>query len=500
MKFRKLLSATLAFMLAVSATPAVLGAEDTIDDEIYEAELAEEAELFAVGDTFESGVFTYEIITTKNVKIIAVSEKAAGVTVPATVKSGSKTYNVTEIADGAGAELPKATFVNLATATNLTYIGENCFSYCPLLATLTFPKTTAKIEEIGNNAFYYCPTLTKVENTAMLKNLNKVGSSVLGLSPYMNSQVDENVILGNVLVKYNGSDTDVTVPDGITAIADAYFGKPIVNIDLNDVTYIGNNAFYGCRELLSIELSASVTEIGDMAFSGCTSLKSVTYGDGLVSVGFCAFANCSALESFKYTGSRTPALTDIGECAFWNCRRLYYLDTGAIENVSVGSFWNCFGETPDEVGGVYYYKLPETVKTIAEGGYGNLWFAYVAIPDSVEAIASTAFGATDGAIYVTGKGTLADEFFTNSGYSSINYGDMDGDGTIKADDIRKVATYIAQDIAAKCAAGTTIADKDVLNYDFGKGVIADINGDGKITTADLARIFQSIKADYEAAQ
>ena len=44
MKFRKLLSATLAFMLAVSAAPTVLGAEDTIDDEIYEAELAEEAE------------------------------------------------------------------------------------------------------------------------------------------------------------------------------------------------------------------------------------------------------------------------------------------------------------------------------------------------------------------------------------------------------------------------------------------------------------------------
>ena len=497
MKFKKLLSATLALMLAASTTSVVLGAEEMAVESSYEAELAEEAELLAT--TFTSGDFTYEVLTTKNVKIIEISEKAEKAIIPATVKNESKTYNVTEIADGVGAELPKLTSINFATATNLTYIGENCFSYCPLVTTLTFPKTS-KIDTIGSNAFYYCPKLATVENTAKLTKLNRVGSSVLGLSPYMNAQVDENVILGKVLVKYNGNDTDVTVPDGVTAIADAYFGKAIVNIDLNDVTYIGNNAFYGCRNLESIELSGTVTEIGDMAFSGCTSLKSVTYGNSLTSVGFCAFANCSALESFKYVGSATPKLTDIGECAFWNCRALFYLDTGAIENVNVGSFWNCFGEVPEEVGGMYYYKIPETVKTIAEGGYGNLGLAYVAVPDSVEAIASTAFGATDGAIFVTGKGTLADEYFTNSGYDSVHYGDMDTDGVVTALDIKTVASYIAEDIMAKCAEGETIGDRDPLNYDGGTGVIADINGDGKITTADLAKIFQSIKEEYEATK
>ena len=114
----------------------------------------------------------------------------------------------------------------------------------------------------------------------------------------MDAQTDEFVMLGNVLVKYNGSKTDVVLPDGTLAVADAFFGKGITSVDLGeDLITIGNNAFYGCRSLKSIEIPASCTKVGDMAFAGCTSLKTVEYKGGLTSIGFCSFANCSNLIS-----------------------------------------------------------------------------------------------------------------------------------------------------------------------------------------------------------
>ena len=486
MNFKKILAITLATLSVFGSVVAVNAQE--VEEITEEAVLTEEAELLAINEV-TSGVFTYECDTSaKTAKVIAVSATAKGAAIPATVKSGSTECKIIAIADGVGSGIETLETVSFTNATNLVTIGENCFSYCPKLYSVAFNSSSknSKITTIGNNSFYYCPKLTSVTNTAAQTKLSEIGSSVFGLTPYMDAQTDEFVMLGSVLVKYNGSKTDVVLPDGTLAVADAFFGKGITSVDLGeDLVTIGNNAFYGCRSLKSIEIPASCTKVGDMAFAGCTSLKTVEYKGGLTSIGFCSFANCSELVSFKNTGSKASKLATIGECAFWNDRKLYQLDAGVIVNVNVGSFWNCFGETPEDVE-LYYYRIPETVRTIAEGGYGNLWFSYVTVPASIEALASTAFGSTSGPTYVTVKGSKAEEYFKNSGYYYINYGDMDADGGIQS--------YDLMDIAGLIAAGI----KENLNYNDGAAVIADIDGDNVITTKDLFDVFQSIKDEYEA--
>jgi len=485
MNFKKLLCMSLA-VLSIFASAVSVGAQEAEEATVAETEavLAEdgEAELMAITEV-TSGVIIYECDTSKKTATaIGVTDVARAVNIPATVKSGSTTCNVTAIADGFCSGNQKIETVTFAPATNLTSIGENCFSYCPELYIVTF-NTAAKIRSIGNNCFYYCPKLTNVVNLEKQTTLSDVGSSVFGLTPYMETKTDEFVMFANVLVKYNGTDTEVTVPNGTKAIADAFFGKDITSIDLgDDLVTIGNNAFYGCRSLESVTLPKTCTKVGDMAFAGCSSLKTVEYQGKLASIGFCSFANCSELTTFDYTGTGASSLTNIGECAFWNDRKLSHLDSGTIVNVNVGSFWNCFGDGPEAV---YYYRIPNTVKTIAEGGYGNLWFSYVTIPESITGLASTAFGSTSGAKYVVVKGSTADDYFKNSNYSYIYYGDMNANGKISYDDIKTVAEYIAKGI------------KD-LNYNMGKGVIADGDSDSSISTKDLNSIMSSIKAEYEA--
>ena len=94
------------------------------------------------------------------------------------------------------------------------------------------------------------------------------------------SNIKDFVIEDGALKKYNGSDTDVVIPDGVTTI-DIY-------------------AFRGCESLKSIYIADSVTEILQFAFLGCTSLTKVRMSNNINVITSDSFPGCTSLEYNEY--------------------------------------------------------------------------------------------------------------------------------------------------------------------------------------------------------
>ena len=89
------------------------------------------------------------------------------------------------------------------------------------------------------------------------------------------SNAGDFIIENGVLIKYNGKDSVITVPAGVTEIgAEAFAGKKkITEIDIPSVVAkIGNNAFKGCTTLVKVEIQNPEAEAYD-CFSGCKALS-----------------------------------------------------------------------------------------------------------------------------------------------------------------------------------------------------------------------------------
>ena len=108
----------------------------------------------------------------------------------------------------------------------------------------------------------------------------------------------EFTIRGGTLERYNGSATEVTIPDG--------------------VTYIGDEAFKDCRGIKSVAIPKTVVGIGIGAFSGCTSLENINLPDGLTEIRRAAFVCCSSLKSIVIPES----VENLEHMAFLGCSSL----------------------------------------------------------------------------------------------------------------------------------------------------------------------------------
>ena len=91
------------------------------------------------------------------------------------------------------------------------------------------------------------------------------------------------------------------------------------------VTGIGNDAFYECREVISVSIPGTVTAIGENAFHSCEKLISVVIPESVTDIGAFAFAVCSDMTSVMIPAS----VTYIGNAAFGGC-------TGLTEVVNIG--------------------------------------------------------------------------------------------------------------------------------------------------------------------
>lgn len=114
-------------------------------------------------------------------------------------------------------------------------------------------------------------------------------------------------------------------------------GVEKVVIDKN-ITSVGDFAFYGMRNLKSIELHSGITAIGKGAFSFCVALETVIVPAGVTSVGESAFEGCSELKVVQLPASTV----DLGARAFAFCGKLETAHIlGALTAINDMTFYSC---------------------------------------------------------------------------------------------------------------------------------------------------------------
>lgn len=123
------------------------------------------------------------------------------------------------------------------------------------------------------------------------------------------------------LIKYNGNDAFVRVPEGVTCIGESAFAdnRTLHSVSFPDtVQRIETAAFRNCCNLQLIRFGNSLSVIGMRAFENCFSLRKISLPDSVNCIAPSAFENCPLLEEVDLGNG----LEEIAEDAFKKCKSL----------------------------------------------------------------------------------------------------------------------------------------------------------------------------------
>lgn len=191
-------------------------------------------------------------------------------------------------------------------ASELMGIADRAFKDCSSLKSITL---TEKLSALGMEAFAGCTALADVY---LPMTVSQVGANAFEGTAYLAAKEGDFVIDGNgVLLTYRGSETDVTIPEGVLNISS--LNKNVVSVTAPEgVTSVSDGAFRDCAALTSIKLPASVTSLGISAFENCVSLTTFTVPAGLSRMGDHCFANCTSMEAYTVAEGNVNYYADQG--------------------------------------------------------------------------------------------------------------------------------------------------------------------------------------------
>ncbi|MBO4538703.1 MAG: leucine-rich repeat protein, partial [Clostridia bacterium] len=279
---------------------------------------------------------------------------------------------LTEIGDNA---FRGCAFASFAAPAALSSIGESAFDGCALLKEVTL---SSGVVSIGDRAFRGCDlsSLDIPDSVVFLAEENEfVGEEMLADNNYFKSLTLSSGVTVARLFGSTVPTTFVRVAVKNCALADEQFKdlSTIMTATLQNVTAIGDKAFYGCNLLQHIVVPSTVTSIGESAFEGCSSLNSCqidTAGTVLTVIKQKAFKGCSALKYVVFpetltsgdwtelfygcaalTTTNVPtAIKEIGESAYYGCERLVTLRMhNEVEVIGAYAFKNCYLTELDNV-------------------------------------------------------------------------------------------------------------------------------------------------------
>ncbi len=259
---------------------------------------------------------TYYLVQGQNIAtLVKASTSAAEVTIPATVKDGEITYNVTDI--GAYAFSGIGSLKKLTISEGVKSVGIGAFQNCSNLDKVVLP---ASLTSIGEFAFDKCNRLTLVRNDAQ----TPIGISENVFSVYT-GKLNVPIGSGGQYRNADGWKLFSTILEGdmleaeVDGMTYAYVTGPRTATLIKGVTEETDLTIRAAVTIGGVEYA--VTEIGESAFANTSSIVNLTISGGIKSIGANAFRNCAYLTKVELPSS----LTYIGSGAFSKCDRLSHV-------------------------------------------------------------------------------------------------------------------------------------------------------------------------------
>lgn len=173
------------------------------------------------------------------------------------------------------------------------YIEDSCLFHCPNLETLIFDEG---VKYIGSSTFYNKPTLKKVvfsssvivisdnafvdcselEEVVFTDPKTNINPSAFYGTKWLEKFTDEFVVVNGQLLKYNGNDENIIIPEGVCKINCCVFenNEKIKSVICpSTLKVIGVASFYGCINLENVALNDGLETIDGLAFAECKKLK-----------------------------------------------------------------------------------------------------------------------------------------------------------------------------------------------------------------------------------
>ncbi len=373
-----------------------------LPSEVFHTAYVKAAEMFSsetgasAQETYTTDDFTYTLIDEySKVQILSYIGSDADVVIPDRIDN----KKVTSIADSAFRE---KSITSVVFGQYVESIGNYAFYSCQSLNKLDFSKNSVKT--IGDYAFTVCKSLESIEFPDSLESVGygafsaytdgyygsyvasslksvKFGGGLKSIESYAfyeNRALNTVKFTGDALTSigyrsfYNTDITELDLSGANASIGTSAFSNcnSLRTVKLSGVNTIESGAFYGCDELVNLEMSDTLTTIEGSAFCSCTSLKTVIFSDSVTTIADGSFTDCTGLESVTIG----KGCTSVTASAFTRNVNLVKFDVSE-DNESYTS-----------VDGVLYNKEKTAVVCYPKSLSGE----YV-IPDTVTSIEKAAF-------------------------------------------------------------------------------------------------------------
>ena len=270
----------------------------------------------------------------------------------------------------------------------------------------------------------------------------------------------------------------VTIEENVTGVGEYAFYNlsSMTSLSLpSSLTTIGKYAFSNCKSLTEVTIPASVSTLNDNIFGTCSKLATVNLNEGLGIISARAFQSCTSLESIVIPASVSRTGTSglaSGDGVFKGC-------TGLKSISYLGKNTNIYGNFPSQDIVLYGYEGSKAQAFANNDTTDNVTFDHISFGGSCGESTTWRFYTKDGSLVISGIGAM-------NGYENTTMPWYDYRKQVTSIVIEEGVTSIGKRAFSECTATTvTIADsvtvingyafricKNITEVNLGSGLVA----------------------------